>query len=67
MSFGYTEFGKEGTITKKEHIKDLDITQIHFHNGCRCNIKKTDFTKNSISLTTRVGAGKLTIDRRAHV
>lgn len=63
ISFGYTDFGKEGTITKTQHIKDLDITQLHFDNGCTCNIKKTDFTKNSISLTTRVGAGKLTIPK----
>ena len=63
MSFGYTEFGKAGIITKSKHIRDLDITQIHFQNGCRCNIKKTDFTKNSISLTTRVGAGKLTMPK----
>ena len=60
-SFAYTDFGKPGTIIQQSHIKDLDITQVSFHNGCSCNIKKTDFNKNSINLTARVGAGKLTM------
>lgn len=63
VNFAYTQFGNVGSVTKTQHIKDLDITQIHFHNGCSCNIKKTDFTKNSISMTTRVGAGKLTMPK----
>lgn len=62
-SFAYTEFGETGTIAKKEHIKDLDITQIHFHNGCKCNIKKTDFNKNSVAIFTRIGGGKLTMPK----
>ncbi len=63
VSFAYTQFGEQGSVSKTQHIKDLDITQIHFHNGCSCNIKKTDFTKNAISMTTRVGAGKLTMPK----
>ena len=63
IPFAYTDFGKAGSVVKKEHLKDLDITQLHFDNGCTCNIKKTDFRKNSISMTTRVGAGNLTMPR----
>ncbi|MGB2403187.1 MAG: M16 family metallopeptidase, partial [Akkermansiaceae bacterium] len=62
-SFAYTDLGKPGIIAQKSHIQDLDITQVNFHNGCSCNIKKTDFNKNSINLTTRVGAGKLTMPK----
>ena len=62
-SFAYTDFGKAGTIEKKQHIKEHDFTQIHFHNGCRCNIKKTDFEKSRVSVTTRIGAGKLTMPK----
>ena len=62
-SFAYTDFGKPGTIAQQSHIKDLDITQITFHNGCSCNIKKTDFDQNTITLTTRVGDGKLTMPK----
>lgn len=60
-SFAYSDFGEPGNIAQQSHIEDLDITQVNFHNGCSCNIKKTDFNKNSINLTTRVGAGKLTM------
>lgn len=60
-SFAYTDFGEPGNVLSQSHIKDLDITQISFHNGCKCNLKKTDFDKNSITLTTRVGSGKLTM------
>ncbi len=63
VSFAYTDFGTEGKIAKQSHIKDLDFTQVSFHNGCSCNIKKTDFNKNSINLTTRVGGGKLTMPK----
>lgn len=63
VAFGYTSFGDEGEIAEQKHIKDLDFTQITFHNGCRCNIKKTDFDKDSIALTTRVGGGKLTMPK----
>ncbi len=62
-SFAYTEFGTAGTIATQSHIKDLDFLQVTFHNGCKCNIKKTDFIKNSINLATRVGAGKLTMPK----
>lgn len=63
VSFDYTTFGDDGKIAKTQHIKDLDITQITFHNGCHCNIKKTDFDKNSVSVSARVGGGKLTMPK----
>lgn len=60
-SFAYTDFGKAGTIAERKHVKEQDFTQITFSNGCHCNIKKTDFQKNSVSVAARVGAGKLTM------
>lgn len=61
--FAYTDFGQAGTIAKQTQVKEHDFTQVSFHNGCHCNIKKTDFEKNSVSVTTRVGAGKLTMPK----
>ena len=61
ITFEYTSFGDPGEIIETNQIKDLDITQIHFSNGTRCNIKKTDFQKNSIQMLARVGGGKLTM------
>ncbi|BDS08782.1 peptidase M16 [Oceaniferula spumae] len=62
-SFAYTDFGQAGTIEKQVHVKEHDFTQITFHNGCHCNIKKTDFEKNSIDVSARVGAGTLTMPK----
>ena len=60
-SFAYTDFGESGKIISQSQLKDLEITQLAFENGCKCNIKQTDFEKNHISVTARVGAGKLTM------
>ncbi len=63
IPFAYTQFGKPGTITKTTPIKDLDFTQIQFANGVKCNFKKTDFKKNSISMIARIGGGELTMPK----
>jgi len=59
-AFGYTEFGTPGTVKSKKAVEGLDFTQFVLSNGVRLNLKKTDFEKNSIRLTTRFGSGKLT-------
>jgi len=61
--FAYQSFGEPGEVKTKKHISDLDITQLDFHNGCHCNVKETDFDKNSIVLTARIGGGKLTMPK----
>ena len=61
--FAYTDFGSAGEIAKKQHVKAQDFTQISFHNGCNCNVKHTDFEKNNISVSARVGGGKLTMPK----
>jgi zinc protease len=61
VQFAYTDFGPAGKVVKTTPVKDLGITQLEFANGCKCNLKHTDFTKNSISMIARVGSGKLTM------
>ena len=58
--FGYTDFGKPGTVVSRKEIKDLGITQLVLSNQVRVNLKQTDFEKGSIRLLARVGSGKLT-------
>ncbi|MFC7335746.1 M16 family metallopeptidase [Haloferula chungangensis] len=60
-SFAYTEFGEPGTIESKEEITDLGITQLKLSNGVTVNLKPTDFEKNRISISTRIGSGRLTM------
>ncbi|MDA7888625.1 insulinase family protein, partial [Akkermansiaceae bacterium] len=59
-AFGYTDFGKAGTISKKNEVEDFEATQLVLSNNIRINLKQTDFAKNSISLSARFGSGQLT-------
>lgn len=58
--FGYTDFGKPGTITAQTEVEDLGITQWQLSNGVRINLKPTDFEKGKIRILARIGNGKLT-------
>ncbi len=59
-AWAYTDFGPAGTVAKREHIADLDLTLITFANGVRLNLKKTDFEANRIRSSIRIGTGQLT-------
>lgn len=63
QKFDYTTIGEPGEVAETTHVKQHDFTQITFDNGCRCNIKKTDFSKDSVSITARIGGGKLTMPK----
>ncbi len=60
QSFAYTDFGKPGKVTSRTRLEDMDITQLVLSNNVRVNLKRTDFQKNSISVTLRFGNGMLT-------
>lgn len=60
QSFAYTGFGEPGQVSSRQHVEDLDITHLVLANNVRVNLKRTDFQKNSISMTARLGSGKLT-------
>jgi zinc protease len=59
IPFGYTDFGKPGTVTSTVEVEDLCITQIKLANNVRINLKKTDFEKNRIRMMARIGTGQL--------
>jgi zinc protease len=63
QTFGYTEFGPKGSIAKRNDIADLSISQIELSNGIKVNLKRTDFTKNAISMIARFGNGQLTMPK----
>lgn len=60
VPFGYTNFGKPGTVASRKEVKDMGITQLVFSNQVRVNLKPTDFEKGKIRLLARIGSGKLT-------
>ena len=59
QTFGYTSFGKPGSVVSRKEVKDLGITQLVLANQVRINLKPTDFEKGKIRLLARIGSGKL--------
>jgi zinc protease len=57
--FAYESFGKPGTVKSTKTVEGLDITQIVLSNQVRLNLKRTDFEKDRISISARIGSGKL--------
>ena len=61
IDFAYTDFGTPGTVSAKQEVADLGITQLTLSNGIKVNLKSTDFSKNAISMIARFGHGQLTM------
>ncbi|MCH1933071.1 hypothetical protein L9G16_23285, partial [Shewanella sp. A25] len=59
VEFAYTDFGPAGTVKSRKEVEGLEFSQIVLSNCVRLNLKKTDFEKGSIRLTTRFVSGKL--------
>ena len=58
--FAYTTFGDAGEVREESAVEDLGITRWTLANGVTVNLKRTDFEKNRISLSARIGDGRLT-------
>ncbi|HEX5006905.1 MAG TPA: insulinase family protein, partial [Hyphomonadaceae bacterium] len=59
MKFAYTNFGKPGRVVKDSRLADIDTRTVTFANNVRLNIKRTDFQKNIVQVSLRVGSGVL--------
>ena len=59
LPFAYTRFGKPGRVVKDERLTDIGARLIAFDNNVRLNIRKTDFTRNSVQVSLRLGHGAL--------
>lgn len=59
LPFAYTNFGKPGRVVKDERLEDIGARLVTFDNNVRLNLKKTDFTRNSVQMSLRVGQGLL--------
>jgi len=58
--FAYTEFGPASKIRVRGEIEDIEITTVEFENNVRLNIKKTDYEKDVIRISAKMGAGSFT-------
>mgnify|MGYP002628784881 CR=1 FL=1 len=60
--FAYSsDVANAGEIVRQEKVEDLDLWLVEFANGVRLNIKKTDFKKQTILVSGRVGEGLLAV------
>ena len=59
LDFAYTRFGEPGRVVRDERIADIGVRLVTFENNVRLNIRMTDFTRNSVQLSLRLGGGIL--------
>lgn len=61
--FAYTDFGQPGKVIERDRVEDLRIARVRYANNVRLNFKRTDFTKDSVLVTVRAGAGALELPK----
>jgi len=59
VTFAYPAATTPGQLVHHEHVADLDIHLGEFANGVKLNFKSTPFEADSVTVTVRVGAGRL--------
>lgn len=59
VEFAYTDFGPAGKLESDEHLDDLDLWLGRFKNGVRYNFKHTEFEKDTVLVSLRIGHGRL--------
>ncbi|RJF90661.1 M16 family metallopeptidase [Sphingomonas cavernae] len=62
-AFAYRDFGNPGAVATDSRIADLDIRTIRFANNVRLNIKKTDFERDRVRVSLRIGSGALEFNK----
>lgn len=62
-AFAYTDFGLPGKVVADARIADLDLRTVRFANNVRLTIKKTDFEKDIVRISLRIGSGELELGR----
>jgi zinc protease len=64
LTWGYTDFGKSGTVAERSLVADPGFTRLRFANGLILNFKQTDVEPNKIELRLHFGDGRRDIDDR---
>jgi zinc protease len=61
--FAYKTFGARGKVIERVKDDSVGVTQIRFENNVRLNIKRTDYSKDSIIIGARIGSGMLSMPK----
>ncbi|MCF6276113.1 MAG: insulinase family protein, partial [Robiginitomaculum sp.] len=62
--FAYKDFGTPGKVVRESRIEDVGADLILFDNNVMLNFKHTEFAKDSISISVRIGDGSLSMPRK---
>jgi zinc protease len=54
----YTQFGPAGSVSRREHLDDLDLTEVRFANGIRLNVKSTQYRANQVLVNVDIAGGR---------
>ena len=57
----YTNFGAPGPVAERRMVADLGVTFVKFANGVQVTIKPTKFQANQLSVSARIGSGRLAL------
>jgi zinc protease len=55
--WGYSNFGRSGTVVRREPAPDGAFVRLTFANGVRLNFKRTDFQKSAVEVRVGFGGG----------
>jgi zinc protease len=56
----YGSFGAPGLVVEREVIQDLGVTRVRFANNVTLLVKPTEFARDQVMVTARIGGGRLT-------
>jgi len=59
VDFAYPAPESKGELARRNNIEEPELTQLHFANEVRANLKVTDFEEDTVHVILRFGAGKL--------
>ncbi len=63
LTWPYSDFGKPGKVVERRHIDEFNTTFVRFANNVRLTIKPTDFTKDQVLVSVKIGGGLLELPR----
>ena len=59
----YTHFGTPGTVVSTQAVADMGATYVRFANGVRLTVRPSQFSKNEIEVSVKIGNGRLDLPR----
>lgn len=59
----YNSFGKPGVVASTQTVADAGATYVRFANGVRLTVRPSQFSKNEIEVSVKIGDGRLSLPR----